>query len=348
MNLTLQIQPYVLPLVDPWPTRQGNPITQRRGSIVGIRSEQQHGYGDCPPFPSAGTETFDSASLLLQQIHCQTWSNGQSLLDELAQYQPTHPSVYYAVETAWLDLLGKLRQQPMHQLIGESGSAKIAVNALCGSLCTENTRKAQQQGFSVLKLKAGVDNLQEEIHCLKKICQHLPPKVQLRIDANGAWSMKAARFFLHSVEKLPIESIEEPLQNPGLKQISQLQTETPHTLALDESLIKFKLADVLSTPHIRRLVLKPAVQGGLLKCFSISERAAQNNIDCVITTVVDSAVGVQASTHLAAAVDNICPRLAHGLATSNWLSKNLATPPEIKAGYITLSNHYGLGIDDLF
>jgi o-succinylbenzoate synthase len=348
MNLSIQIQPYALPLTSAWPTRRRNPITQRRGWIVRIQAEQYHGWGDCPPFSEAGTETLDQASKLLHQLAKRQWSGEQSLLAELKHHQHSHPAVCYALETAWLDLLGKYRRQPIHQLISTAANACISVNALCGSICHENTSQAQKQGFSVLKIKVGIEKPATEIACLKKLVMHLPPRIQLRLDANGAWNTKEAHVFLEEVRNLPIESIEEPLHNPSLQDFSHLQSQTPVLLALDESLSGFELEQVLSTPHIRRLVLKPAAHGGLLNCYSIAQRAAKTNTSCVVTTVVDSAIGVQATAHLASAINSLFPGLTHGLATSSWLSKNIASPPKIRAGYISLSNKPGLGIDEIF
>jgi len=120
------------------------------------------------------------------------------------------------------------------------------------------------------------------------------------------------------------------------------------TLALDESLKALDLNEVLANPAIRRLVLKPGVQGGLRCTLALAESAAAAGKESVITTLVDSAIGVHATCQLAAAVDPFSPGLAHGLATSGWLREDIAKPPDIRAGYVFLSDSPGLGIHETF
>jgi L-alanine-DL-glutamate epimerase-like enolase superfamily enzyme len=185
--------------------------------------------------------------------------------------------------------------------------------------------------------------MEEEIFCLRQLCCQLRPGMRLRLDANGAWDYDAARRFIDALAGLPVESLEEPLQTGSLETLSRLQEQTPVALALDESLGYLRFKEVLDS-NIRRLVLKPAVLGGIAHGFRMAEEARAVGKQCVVTTVVESAIGVHAACQLAAAVDSLNPGLAHGLATSSWLQKDVASPPVIEAGCIHLSNTPGLGI----
>ena len=64
-------------------------------------------------------------------------------------------------------------------------------------------------------------------------------------------------------------------------------------------------------------------------------------MDVVLTSVVDSAIGVTAAAHLATAV---APGIAHGLATSSWLAADVAPGLAIEAGHWTPGTPAGLGI----
>lgn len=64
-------------------------------------------------------------------------------------------------------------------------------------------------------------------------------------------------------------------------------------------------------------------------------------MDVVFTSVVDSAVGVSAAAHLAAAV---APGLAHGLATLDWLAADVAPAPPRRDGRLWLGTAPGLGV----
>jgi L-alanine-DL-glutamate epimerase-like enolase superfamily enzyme len=139
---------------------------------------------------------------------------------------------------------------------------------------------------------------------------------------------------------LPVESVEDPLVNPGMEGWRRLQAIVPFPLAADESL-RLMGADVaFSQPPVRRVVLKPMVMGGLAAALALANRAREADVGCVVTTTVDSAVGVTAALHLAAAVAN---DLAHGLATSAWLLCDVGVAPLVVAGVLRLENGPGLG-----
>ncbi|MDH5485686.1 MAG: o-succinylbenzoate synthase, partial [Gammaproteobacteria bacterium] len=65
-------------------------------------------------------------------------------------------------------------------------------------------------------------------------------------------------------------------------------------------------------------------------------QARKAGMGVVVTSTIDSAVGVWAATHLAAALGKKCEPVAHGLATSHWLASDVAEPPAIREGLIHL------------
>ncbi len=93
------------------------------------------------------------------------------------------------------------------------------------------------------------------------------------------------------------------------------------------------IAALLESGGISRVVLKPTMLGGLRQCMNIHQQAAAVGVESVVTTTLESAVGVWACVHLAASVD-ARQRFAHGLATSSWFSENIGKPPEIEGGGI--------------
>ncbi len=99
---------------------------------------------------------------------------------------------------------------------------------------------------------------------------------------------------------------------------------------------------------MRRLVFKPLREGGLLRVLERARQARARGLECVLTTTVDSAVGVQAAVHLAAALED-GSALCHGLATSDWLQRDLLREgtrlPVIRGGQIHLPARAGFGID---
>jgi L-alanine-DL-glutamate epimerase-like enolase superfamily enzyme len=136
--------------------------------------------------------------------------------------------------------------------------------------------------------------------------------------------------------------LEEPLARPDLFRLAALQQQTAIALALDESLPKLGLAQVSATPAVRRLVLKPMLLGGPHAVLAWARQAHEQGMACVVTTTLDSAVGILAAAHLAAALGN---GLHHGLATSSWLERDVGHAPRVSGGMMRLGAQPGLGFE---
>lgn len=321
------LRPYALPLRQPWHSSQGS-MACRRGWLVCLKTgDGQVAFGDCPPMPEAGTETAAQAWASLQ--HLQRHTRGLPIVTALEEMGHVTPAARYAFETALLALC------PRHP----PALNAIPVNAMLGNLMQTDTQQVAQavaEGFSILKLKVGLRSVRQELGKLHLLVDSLPAGVRLRLDANRAWPFPLARQFLREVADLPIESVEEPLQQAGADEWLALQALVPFPLALDESLPHWRHG--IAAHPARRLVLKPAVLGGFVPALRLAQRAMVAGKECVVTTVVDSAVGVRATAHLAAALGN---GLAHGLATSAWLAKDVTAAPRIVGGMLQLNHDAG-------
>jgi L-alanine-DL-glutamate epimerase-like enolase superfamily enzyme len=175
---------------------------------------------------------------------------------------------------------------------------------------------------------------------LHDLARRLPVGTSLRLDANCAWNEREAAEFLGALAGLPVESVEDPLVQPDRTAWIRLQAKVPFPLAADESLRIMGADAVFNQPPVRRIVLKPMVLGGLVSALALARRAREAGVECVVTSTVDSAVGVTAALHLAAAVAN---DLAHGLATSAWLEGDVGNPPWPSRGALLLGDCPGLG-----
>lgn len=344
---------YRLPLRANWLTAAGA-FGEREGWLLRLDTNSgARGYGDCAPLPgsAAETPTCTEAHLRMQARRL----IGMRAIDALQAIEPHPgglPAVRLAIETALLDLTAQAAGLPLAAYLragqrpldhDRRPPTGVAVNAALGSVSRvdhERVRGACEQGFPVLKLKVGMASIDSEIAQLRRLATLLPPEVQWRLDANCAWSSGDAERFLRASAELPVEMIEEPLAQPTLQQLQTLQAGTTIALAIDESASVLGLEQILSRRPVRRLVIKPPRLGGLLPAFDLARRAASVGLECVVTSSIESACGVAAAAHLAAAIDN---RLAHGLATSSWLATDTGSPPAIVDGRLMLPRTVGLG-----
>jgi len=336
--------PYRLPLRQPWTSARGG-FAVREGWLVRLVTDAgMIGYGDCAPLPQAGTESMDSAVACLSG-----WAatlpglSLESALGRVTAGAAGAPAARCGLETALLDLLAQQAGLPLARWLNPGSSAAVKVNAALGGLDSQMAGRALTavaEGYSVLKLKVGLAAGSEEIPLLHDLVRCLPAGVFLRLDANCAWNEREAEDFLGALDGLPVESVEDPLAKPDMAGWARLQAKVPFPLAADESLRIMGADAVFSQPPVRRVVLKPMVLGGLVTALALARRAREAAVECVVTTTVDSAVGVTAALHLAAAVAN---DLAHGLATSAWLEGDVGMPPLPAGGVLQLGNCPGLG-----
>ena len=335
-----EFHPYQLNFRIRWP---GLDILLRKGWLVKIRRGEEAGWGECAPLPSAGTEAPSRARRALERACGRRWE-AEALLAHLQALAGPAPAAACALETALLDLEGRRRGLPLRRLLAPRAADAIAVNAMAGSACREATKEAVQAGFRVVKLKVGQDAPDRELHCLRELCATLPPEIRLRLDANRAWDPDGASRFLQRLEGLPVESLEEPLRDPDPATLRRLQETTPIALAADESLKELGTESFLEAAPVRRVVLKPMAHGGPARTLELAQRALEAGMVPLITSTLESAVGLHAACQLAAALDSLHPGTAHGLATASWLADDPSTPPRLERGRILLNDQPGLGM----
>jgi O-succinylbenzoate synthase len=303
--------PYCLPLRRPWQSSRGT-LNERHGRLRRlIEADGRTGWGDCAPLPEFG-------------------------IDEAA-------ATAFAEESATLDLAAQRAGLPLDAwLSGRAPVASVAVNASFGPISTvdrDSLAQAAAAGFTVAKLKAGVAPVDDEIAALHQLAATLPPALRLRLDANRAWPLAAARRFVAACAGLPIDGLEEPLADPDRAQLASLQAATNFSHAIDES-IHLLDANFFRHPPVRRLVLEPARHGGLLASTELALRARASGLEVVIASALESACGIAALAHLAAAV---APEAVHGLATGDWFARDVAIPPPAVNGRMQLPQGAGIG-----
>jgi o-succinylbenzoate synthase len=328
------VRPYALPLARPW-RMAGATVVVRHGWLVRVScADGVRGFGDAPRRLPDQAEAGVGAALgsLADRLI------GRTLDDALAE--PADRSLAgAAIEGALLDARARVMGVPLARMLDPGAAPRVAVNAVA---TIDGVAAAVAQGFRVIKIKVGAGDPAAEAAALGRL--DLPAGVRLRLDANRAWSVGQAELFLAAITGFGVDSLEEPLAAPDLVTLARLQAMSAVDLAIDESLEALGADALIASRAVRRLVLKPAWCGGLRAAFDLAGRAGAAGLRVVVTTALDSAVGVMAAAHLAAAID---PRscTAHGLSTGAWLAEDVGRGPQPRAGMIDLAAAAGLGFD---
>ncbi|WP_428623168.1 o-succinylbenzoate synthase [Sedimenticola sp.] len=342
----VELIPYRLPFVTPWQSVAGR-WHERQGWLIRLTDRAGRcGYGDAAPLPSAGTETLEQTRRWLDRQHARLIGEAADQSWRKLPEATDCPAARCGLETALLDLQAKQRGVALYQLLGATTVQPVPLNAAIGRLDSRVTQRATaavNAGFSILKLKLGLAPPETELAQLSALCRQLPDGIRLRLDANRAWPAGTARELIRQLNRLPIESLEEPLQQPDPDTLCTLQALADFDLALDESLPPYLGQPSQWAIPVNRLIIKPTCLGGLTPSLKLIQAAYRQGLNCVITSTLESSAGLWPLCHLAAAANALTAPAIHGLATAAWFARDIGHPPPISAGHAVLGTEPGTG-----
>ena len=187
-------------------------------------------------------------------------------------------------------------------------------------------------GFRCVKLKIGGINFDDEAELLANIRREFPSgSIELRLDANGAFTPQNALDRLNRLSEFDIHSIEQPIKSGQWEEMARLCRLSPIPIALDEELIGFhsddfktRLLDTISPAYI---ILKPSLCGGFEESDRWIELAENRNIGWWATSALESNIGLNA---IAQWVARYNPTMPQGLGTGALYTNNFPSPLQLE------------------
>jgi O-succinylbenzoate synthase len=182
-------------------------------------------------------------------------------------------------------------------------------------------------GVKTFKVKVGTD-VSEDLHRLELV-RTLRPNATIRVDVNGLWSVDEAEKFINSIGD--VEYVEQPCAT--IKELRELKKRVDVKIVGDEVLRKAKDPfNVDLSGAIDYLMLKVQPLGGTKRAHKLAEH---HNLPVVVSSALESAVGINYGLILAASFEDM--RFDCGLGTGSLLAKNVAELP-IVDGKIAISD----------
>lgn len=288
------------------------------------------GIGECAPLPQLSCDDVAGYPFILSRT-CRRAANDGFLTPE---YLRDYPSILFGLETAFRHL--ETGSYALYDTPFSRGEAGIPINGLIWmgdyKKMLQQIETKMQSGYRCIKLKIGAIDFDKELALLRHIRAHFSAsEVELRVDANGAFSPKDAMDKLNRLAELELHSIEQPIRAGQWEAMARLTAETPLPIALDEELIgsnspegKRRLLDTIRPQYI---ILKPSLHGGILGCNEWIEEAGKRGIDWWITSALESNIGLNAIAQWCATLNNPLPQ---GLGTGALFTDNVEMPLEIR------------------
>jgi len=262
-----------------------------------------------------------------------------TLLKRLKEY----PSIQFGLEQAFLSLHSK---SPF-QLFTSSFTNKnepITINGLIWmgkeDFMLQQIDDKIAQGFKCIKMKIGAIDFKTELKLIGAIRNNFnKDEIELRVDANGAFTLDSALEKLENLAKYDLHSIEQPIKPKNWGAMAELCLKTPLPIALDEELIGvFDVTEkrkMLQTIQPQYVILKPSLIGGYHGSHEWIELATRYDIKWWVTSALESNIGLNAIAQWTFTLKNKMPQ---GLGTGSLFTNNFQSPLEVSTGKLFYRN----------
>jgi O-succinylbenzoate synthase len=251
------------------------------------------------------------------------------------------PFVEYSDQESlpWLESAIEAADKPLSPALRES----IPINA---TVPASNDEAEIEQilswypGVATVKIKVGT-GIKEDLARIQAVRKHLP-KVKIRIDVNGSWSVKETLSNISAIYEVMgdlLEYVEQPVASlDELKQLREAMS-IDVKIAGDEVLRKAKDPFAISLDGaIDILMLKVSPLGGIKRAMDL---ASHHKLPVVISSALESAVGISYGLALAARVTKL--DYACGLGTSALFNQDIGDIPIVNGAIKATS--YSIDLD---
>tara|TARA_Y100000815_G_scaffold101609_1_gene90352 strand:- start:9765 stop:10805 length:1041 start_codon:yes stop_codon:yes gene_type:complete len=339
---------YILNFKRPSGTSRGV-LTQKETWFIILEEDGKLGIGECGILRGLSiddrTDYEDKLKWICENIHL----GEETLLNELAEF----PSIQFGLETAFLSVKSTSPFVLFPSLFTQ-GKDTIGINGLVWmgeeQFMKEQIQEKLAQGFNCIKLKIGAIDFEKELALLSFIRQHFVPEtIEIRVDANGAFTPKEAPEKLQRLSDYTLHSIEQPIKQGQFAEMEKLCKESPIPIALDEELIGvFNMQDkkeLLKKINPQYIILKPSLVGGIHGSEEWISIAEELGIGWWITSALESNIGLNAIAQWTYTKANPMPQ---GLGTGALYTNNFDSPLAVKQGRLHYLPENEWDIKELF
>lgn len=334
--MRIEIEERTLHFKQPAGTSRGV-YTERKIWLVTVSDDSVVGIGECAPLPKLSCDDIPDYAEVLRRFCDEVERTGEIPYEALRDY----PSMLFGLETALYEVRSKKEEgrDVLFDTPFSRGEAGIPINGLVwmGTFdeMRERIEQKLEQGFHCVKLKIGAIDFDAELELIKRIRERFSHhEVELRVDANGAFSFDEALYKLELLSQYALHSIEQPIKAGQWANMAELCRESPLPIALDEELIGVndpeQKRQMLNIIKPRYIILKPSLHGGMMGVREWVDIARDMGIGSWITSALESNIGLNAIVQLCSDIYGDHIKMAQGLGTGQLFTDNIPMPLEIR------------------
>ncbi|WP_298485680.1 o-succinylbenzoate synthase [uncultured Maribacter sp.] len=317
-------------------------LTNKETWFIILEENGKKGIGECGLFRGLSIDDVPEYEKKLKWVVANIHLRLEILLEELIHF----PSIQFGLEQAFLSL----NSEDSFSLFPSNfinNNASIPINGLIWmgdeDFMLKQIEEKLQEGFNCIKLKIGAIDFSKELALIESIRKKFTPKeIELRVDANGAFTVEEALTKLKQLAQFKIHSIEQPIKQGNILDMKVLCNSTPLPIALDEELIGvFTIAEkekLLQTIKPQYIILKPSLVGGFKGSLEWITLAEKYNVGWWVTSALESNIGLNAIAQWTYTLSNKMPQ---GLGTGALFTNNFTSPLYVENGKLFHSKFVG-------
>ena len=339
--MRLQFAPYILKFKEPAGTSRGV-MTEKITCLMRVFDEknpEEFGIGEAAVFPGLSAEADERFFYKLMELQTNVRIGKAT---DLTYF----PSLQFGFEQVLRDFSSGCRgiyfDSPFIR-----GEKSIVTNGLIwmGTYqeMIDRIERKMEEGFKCIKLKIGAIDWRKEVELIEFIRKrHDRSEIEIRVDANGGFTMENVIPRLKRLADLDVHSIEQPIKAGTPELMKFLCDVSPLPIALDEELIgKFTFDQkkvTLDEIHPSYIVLKPSLVGGIAGCEEWIRLAEERNIGWWFTSALESNIGLNALAQWVATLETKMPQ---GLGTGALFTNNFPSPIQLEGENLEYDPTFG-------
>jgi len=251
------------------------------------------------------------------------------------------------IEIACWDIFGKSVGQPVHALLGGAIRDRVSIMGFVQNTTPQqietDARKMADQGFTTLYTKVGIDE-QRDFAAVKALRKGGGDAVELRCDANEAWTPGTALRMAHLLEPFKLQYIEQPIRMRAIDELAMLRQKSPVPIAANQSSwLNWDIMDLLRAQAADVIMSDPWQAGGIANFHKAAAMCETAGLPLVYHSFAPLSIATRAAMQVLAS----SPACIYANQTYNHMLQDdvVKHPVKIEQGHIAVDDVPGIGVE---
>jgi o-succinylbenzoate synthase len=279
--------------------------------VVKVITDEGFGLGSACP-NSVTMETWETIMMSLRifsdELVGEDAEKPEIINEKMDFLLEKNPSAKAGVDLALYDLMGKIKGQPLFELLGKNKDRIITdmtIGIMEKDAAVKHALEYQKRGFRALKIKIGLEK-DMDVKRIKAVREAVGEDMIIRVDANQGYDVRTAIEVLNKIEAYNIEQVEQPVKWDDIRGLKEVTKNSSIPTTADEAVKTIEDAlMVIESDAAHKINIKLMKCGGLTKALEINRIAEDNKIETMIGCMSENIISIAAGLHFVLSQNNV-------------------------------------------